>query len=204
MSNKVFNTIEEEEDTLTDITFCLPVYNVSRYVSDCIDSILSEIKGMNVEIICIDDCSTDDSWEILNKICAHNNNCFCFKNNSNRGVSYTRNRALDLARGKYIWFIAPDDLLYPGVVKSFLECAEREAADIILGNYMKVEESFSLRSDSLSQENSIVFAKTKEMILPSDNFGNKMCAVWSGMFRSSFLIDNKLLKLPTPIRCVEP
>ena len=147
---------------------------------------------MNAEIICVDDCSTDDSWKILNKICLHNKICFCYKNDSNRGVSYTRNRALSLAKGKYIWFVDPDDLLCPGVVKSFLECAEREAADIVLGNYVRVEESFSLRSGSLNQEKLIVFAKTKEMILPSDNLGNKMCAVWSGMFRSGFLIDNGL------------
>ena len=96
MGNEILDKVEKTEETLTDRTFCLPVYNVSQYIG-----------------ICVDDCSTDDSWQILNKICAQNNSCFCFKNDSNRGVSYTRNCTLELAKEKYIWFIDPDDLLCP-------------------------------------------------------------------------------------------
>ena len=134
----------------------------------------------------MDDCSTDDSWQILNKICAQNNSCFCFKNDSNRGVSYTRNCTLELAKEKYIWFIDPDDLLCPlGGGKRFFECAERERANVILGNYVRVEESFSLRFSNTYQVESIRFAKTKELILPTDDLGKEMC-------RPGFLVNDRL------------
>lgn len=97
-----------------------------------------------------------------------------------------------LSRGKYIWFIDPDDLLCPGVVTSFLECAEKESADIVLGNYMRVPESFTLRDCGLTQEKNIVFHNTTELVLPTDDSGTKMCAIWSGVFRTDFLIENGL------------
>lgn len=179
-------------DNPTAITFCLPVYNVSEYIRDCIDSILTETDGINAEIICIDDCSSDDSWKVLNEICAENPVCICYQNEKNRGVSYTRNRALNLARGKYIWFVDPDDILCPGVVTCFLEKAYKEKADVILGNYARVQEDFSIKNAGFYRPSAIEFKKSEEVVLPEDSTGTVMCAIWCGIFKTEFLLNNQL------------
>ena len=176
-----------------DITFCVPVFNVCEYLADCINSILEEIKDIDAEIICVDDCSTDDSWQILNDICSQNSNCLCYRNDSNRGVSYSRNRALEVAKGKYIWFVDSDDLLCPGAVKKFLENAEKENADVILGNYSRVEEAFSLKGYCDIRTEDITFIETENVAIPMDNSGKTMWAIWAGMFRTDFLRKNGLL-----------
>lgn len=177
----------------TDITFCLPVFNVSEYLRDCIDSILAEIGDIQAEIVCVDDCSNDDSWRILSDICSEKSECVCYRNEQNRGVSYSRNRALKLAKGKYVWFVDPDDLLGSGIVNKFLENAERENADVILGNYVRIEESFSTEQRDKYRVQDAEFIKTEAIPHPTDASGKKMCAIWAGMFRTAFLLENDLL-----------
>ena len=175
-----------------DITFCIPVFNVSGYIRDCIESILAETKDIPVEIICVDDCSNDDSWEILTEICAQRRECVRYRNESNRGVSYTRNRALEQARGEYVWFVDPDDLLGCGTVNSFLENARKQNADVILGNYARIEETFRAENRSRFREETVTFSEVEPIPHPKDAAGKTMCAIWSGMFRTAFLKENGL------------
>lgn len=174
-----------------DVSFCLPVYNVSGFLGDCLDSILTQIDDINAEIICVDDCSTDDSRKVLREYSRNNGCIVIIENERNRGVSYCRNTALNAANGKYVWFADPDDLLYPGAVKKFFVAAEQADADIILGNYERVEESYKLCVPPLNSE--IGFKASERIINPVDSAGTTMCAVWAGMFRTGFLRNNGVL-----------
>lgn len=175
-----------------DVSFCVPVYNVSAFLGDCLDSILTETKDIAAEIICVDDCSSDDSWKVLQAISSENSNMICIRNERNRGVSYCRNKALETSKGKYVWFVDPDDLLYSGVVRQFFENAERAEADIILGNYARVEEEYSLSLSHPAQNNEITFEVLDRMVHPTDAKGTNMCAVWAGLFKADYLRRNKL------------
>ena len=62
--------------------------------------------GINYEIVCIDDCSTDSTYEVLISLAKQYKQIRVLKNKQNKGVSYTRNRMIDEALGKYIWFVA--------------------------------------------------------------------------------------------------
>lgn len=174
-----------------DVSFCVPVYNVSPFLGDCLRSILSQIGDISAEIICVDDCSSDDSWEILQSFSAESSDMISIRNERNRGVSYSRNTAMDTARGKYVWFVDPDDLLYPGAVKSFFESAEQARADIILGNYERVDETYSLADARPGQNKEIAFKQLARMRHPVDSAGKTMCAVWAGMFRTDYLRKNR-------------
>ncbi len=173
-----------------EVSFCIPVYNVSAFLGDCLESVLAEAKNISAEIICVDDCSSDDSWSLLQTISSKNSNMVCIRNECNKGVSYSRNRALASACGKYVWFVDPDDLLYPGTVKTFFDNAEREKADIIIGNYERVEESFRISGGA--ENNEMVFKSANCIPHPVDSAGTTMCAIWAGLFRTEFLKQNKL------------
>jgi len=86
----------------------IPVYNVEKYLDECFESVLSQKFG-NFEIICVDDCSTDNSWNILEKYAEKDKRIRIFKQEKNAGQGVARNRALDLAQGEYVLFVDPDD-----------------------------------------------------------------------------------------------
>ncbi len=193
MEEKKQNSALEEE---TKISFCLPVYNVGLYIKDCIDSILSQCSDHFLyEIVCIDDCSSDNSYEVLSGLQKIVPQIKLFQNTENKGVSYTRNRAITLAEGKYIWFVDPDDMLYPNVVKLLFDEIEKRNYNVILGNYIICPEDAELSSydemtntphfDEMSTEN--------EAFLPYDQLSlRKMNTVCCGMFRKDFLMKNNL------------
>lgn len=130
-----------------DVSFCLPVYNVGLYLEECIKSIVNQpFDGISYEIICIDDCSTDDTYDILVQLSKKYDHIRICKNDQNKGVSYTRNRMMDLAKGEYIWFVDPDDMLINGAV-SYVRKAQTMNADVLLGNYIRTNEEGSYDAD---------------------------------------------------------
>ncbi len=179
-----------------DITFCLPVYNVKAFLKDCIDSIMeSETKDLFYEILCIDDCSTDGSYEYLLDLAKENGKLRVLRNFKNSKISYTRNRLIDEAKGEYIWFVDPDDLLYVDAIQHIFDEAKKTSADVLYCNYQRVPENFSIKN----QEKKTLFFEKKlarhvldKEDLPIDENNRKMNALWAGVFRRSFLTGNHL------------
>lgn len=92
------------------LSIIIPVYNAATFIGECLSSILPELKK-DMEIILLDDGSTDQSLDIISKFESYNIHVL---HHENRGVSYTRNRGIDYAKGKYVLFVDADDLLMPG------------------------------------------------------------------------------------------
>ena len=116
------------------VSFCLPVYNVRPYIQACIESVLAQELD-SFEIICVDDCSTDGSYDELKRIAESvYPNLIVLRNQKNSGVGFTRNQAIRHANGKYIWLLDPDDLLVPDTVRRFITAAEENEAEVIWGN----------------------------------------------------------------------
>lgn len=92
------------------ISVIVPAYNVEKYVEQCIDSLLNQ-TFKDIEIIIIDDCSTDKTFEIINNKYGKIPNVSIFKNDVNIGQGQTRNKAMKIAKGKYIYFLDSDDVL---------------------------------------------------------------------------------------------
>ena len=90
------------------ISVVIPVYNVENYLEKCLDSILNQTLR-EIEIICIDDCSIDNSYFILEEYSKKDSRIVIIKNNINKGVSKSRNIGINISKGDYIAFIDSDD-----------------------------------------------------------------------------------------------
>lgn len=110
----------------------IPVYNVEQYLEDCIRSIINQ-DYKNYEIICINDASTDNSLEVLQKL----KEKYLFadicivENDKNEGLSYTRNRGLELAKGEYVWFVDSDDMIAENSLSILYDTVSGEELDIV-------------------------------------------------------------------------
>lgn len=148
-------------------------------------------------MLCIDDCSTDGSYEVLKDNSNRYKNVVISRNDQNRGVSYTRNELIKKARGKYIWFVDPDDLLYPNVVNLVIDAANKVDADVLLGNYMRISETTTYLetiTHLFEPNKSLELQKNEDLnILPEDTNGISMCAIWAGIFKLDFLISNNIV-----------
>jgi len=177
---------------LIDVSFCLPSYNVGPYIDDCIKSIVTQPFGdIRYEIICVEDCSTDDTYSKLIELSEKYENIRVYKNDENSGVSYTRNRMIDIAKGEYIWFVDPDDMLINGAV-SYVKKAKSVNADVLLGNYIRTKEDGSYDYDLSKNDFLTDIIEPSESFAPRDNNGKTMSACWAGVFKKEFLISNKL------------
>ena len=184
----------ESNKTNLKISFCLPVYNVKEYLTECINSIISQKlkeRDCYFEILCIDDASTDGSYNKLKEIEKKHSDIRVLRNDTNKGVSFTRNRLICEARGKYIWFVDPDDMLYPNIAFDFFELAENNKADVVLGDYIRFTDNNEISSSLLSENEKRRSANQKDF-LPSDKSGKKMCTVCAGIFNRDFLLKNEL------------
>lgn len=180
-----------------DISFLLPVYNVAPYIKDAINSILvQKLEKFNYEIICVDDASTDNSLQVLEELKEKNesDNIRVYSNTMNRGVSYSRNYLLKLAKGEYISFVDPDDVLGDNN-DILLKAAYKSNADFVYGNYSKITgsdhffEKDNTEAETQSGQEITCFWKNP----PIDREGNGIAAVWSGIFKRRFLIDNAIV-----------
>lgn len=91
------------------ISIIIPVYNVESYIDETINSVLNQTYS-NWELICIDDCSTDNSYMLLQNYENKDPRIKILKNEYNQGPSKTRNKGVQLAKGRYITFLDSDDI----------------------------------------------------------------------------------------------
>ena len=90
------------------VSIIVPVYNTEKYLSRCLDSIINQTLK-EIEIICINDGSTDKSFEILTEYAKKDKRIVIINFEQNHGVSFARNKALEIAKGHYIGFVDSDD-----------------------------------------------------------------------------------------------
>lgn len=113
------------------LSMIVPNYNKGIKLKRCLDSIAKQINSY-IEVIIVDDCSDDDSMEILKNY----NDFKILRNNDNSGVSYSRNMGIEVARGEYITFIDSDDVVFDNYVDVILKKIEL-GKDLYVFNVMK-------------------------------------------------------------------
>lgn len=122
------------------ISVIIPCYNVENFVEKCVNSIINQTYK-NLEIIVIDDKSTDNTYEILQNLYKKNENKFILlQNEKNGGLAYTRNRGVKIATGKYIGFIDSDDYVDKNYYKKLVEKMVQDDADFIVNDIQLVDE----------------------------------------------------------------
>ncbi|WP_394218344.1 glycosyltransferase family 2 protein [Halobacillus trueperi] len=124
-----------------EISVIVPIYNVKRYLDACINSILNQTFS-NIEIILVNDGSTDGSDEICDNY-KNVDNRVKVVHKKNEGVSSARNRGVDESNGKYIGFIDPDDTIEENMYELLIKSIIKNNADVVLCPYIIHNEIFN-------------------------------------------------------------
>ncbi|MDR2409276.1 MAG: glycosyltransferase, partial [Bacteroidales bacterium] len=109
------------------VSIIIPVYNVEKYLAECLDSAIGQTLR-DIEIICVDDGSTDHSPEILDEYVKKDSRITVL-HQSNGGPSKARNTGIDIATGEYILFLDSDDTIKPTLCETTTDIADREQSD---------------------------------------------------------------------------
>lgn len=134
-----------------------PVFNTEKYVGECISSVLNQ-EYKNWELILVDDCSSDASYEICRKY--KSKNIKILKNDTNCGQYYSRIKGIKEASGNKIVFLDSDDLLTPDALKKLNSLYEQADWDLISFNYLTFSnEDVPLRKDRLISSNSKIIGE---------------------------------------------
>lgn len=118
----------------TVLSIIIPVYQAEAVIEQCISAIANQECTDELEVILINDGSTDYSWEKCKKIAEHYSWVRIYTHD-NQGVSYTRNKGIQYANGKYIWFVDVDDIIIDGCLKKILPIIKQEDPDILFFGY---------------------------------------------------------------------
>lgn len=186
------------------ISIIVPVYNVAFYLPQCLDSLVNQTYR-DIEIICVNDGSTDGSLAILQEY-AKKDKRIKIISRENRGISCSRNEALDMAQGEWTMFVDSDDWIDLNTCESALNLALQHQADVVMWAYVREFKKQSLPKLYLSgttiwEENisqlhrQIVGPINEELTRPDtlDSWGT----IWGKLYRSSFIHSN------SPIRFVD-
>ena len=139
------------------VTVIVPIYNVEKYIDKCIESLLSQTYN-NIEIILVDDGSTDESGNIADQYAESYNNILVI-HKENGGLSSARNAGIKIAKGQWIAFVDSDDYVRKDYVSKLLEIATNSDADVAVCNKepvgFKKKKSFEWPSTVLSGREAI-------------------------------------------------
>lgn len=167
------------------LSIVIPVYNTAVYLKECLESIISQTYS-NIEIICVDDCSPDNSAEIIKEYAAKDNRIKYIKHTENKFQGGARNTGIQAAAGKYITFVDSDDyLLDMDCYKNAVSNLEKYSADISI---------FSFAEDYGSRKINHNLSKNIKGLcrLNSSSFTKVLCVPWNKIFKLEDIKKHKL------------
>ena len=122
-----------------DISIIVPVFNCEAYLDDCINSLLRQ-RGVALELIFVNDGSTDRSASVIEEYCKQHSNILLVSQ-PNSGVVAARNRGIELAKGRYMLFVDADDSIVEDSLQEILSVADKEQTDVLqLTHYAKYDD----------------------------------------------------------------
>lgn len=125
------------------VSIVIPTCNVEQYVEDCLLSVLNQTYT-NIEVICVDDISTDNTVKILERYGMRDKRIRVAHNEEKGGAALARNKGMKLAKGKYIYFLDSDDYIKENALELLCEAAERNEADCVFFDSICVTEQEEL------------------------------------------------------------
>ena len=190
-------SIEEiirEKKRKPHVSVIIPVYNAESVILTCLDSITAD-SSIDIEIICVNDGSTDSSGEILQRY-AEKDNRITVLNQKNAGAGAARNNGLRIAKGEYLSFLDADDFFEPNMLSEMYIIASENDADICVcrsNQFIESSNSFeqldySIRRNLLPQREPFAGKDIKK-----DIFKAFVGWPWDKLFKASFIQNNGLL-----------
>ncbi len=191
------------------VSVIVPVYNVEEYLEQCLESLLNQTLK-DIEIICINDGSTDNSLDILNQYVKKDSRIKVI-NKQNEGQGIARNLGIDIAQGEFIGFVDPDDWVELEMYEKMYCQAKTLESHIVICDYNKYfEQTGKFVTPHIFRE-AVSLTKSKSLKVPSEQNINKEIIdktvlvspayAWHSIYDSSLLKDNNI-KFST-MRCYE-
>lgn len=178
------------------LSVIIPVYNVEQYIKECFDSIVIQIKDADVEIICIDDGSTDKSGAICDEYASKYNKIKVY-HQKNKGVAAARNYGLSIAKGKYIAWIDPDDYVSEDWYEKISNVLIYKKTDILFFDYVLLKNG-NLKDKKFYSKSK--YMKMEEFLDEVVKDKNIQSQLWQKIFKRDLYKD---LQFPENIMCME-
>ena len=167
------------------VSVIVPTYNAGEYIGDCIQSLLAQTYK-NLEIIIVDDGSTDDTADKCLAFCSKDSRIHYHKQN-NSGVAIARNAGLDFARGKYIIFIDADDELHFSMIEKLVGDIEKYDVDISVCDIYRIANSYEKKHIILDSDVELYNQDDALNLFMSKNYFE--IGAWNKLFKKSILDD---------------
>ncbi len=178
-------------ENLPLISVIIPVYNVEKYLEECVNSVLSQTY-QNIEIILVDDGSTDPSGSLCDKFKAQNSNVQVI-HQKNAGLSDARTAGLKLATGKYVYFLDSDDYISADAFEKLCLIAENDSSDIVFFDaHSFLDESDEDIKQNYKRENSYQTKSGIEIFSEMQKNGEFHSSVPLMFMRREFLSENNI------------
>ncbi len=172
------------------LSIIIPIYNVAPYIERCFDSIYSNcVDTDSFEIIAINDGSQDNSLEILDTLSERHSNIILI-NKKNAGVSLARNDGIDIAKGKYIMFVAPDDIVVNSRIIDICNISNSHDVDWLIFNSTDAKGKIVYNWESCFSSEHLY--NSSELLC----HGYIRGSVWGSIYRRDFLTSNSIRFLP--------
>ena len=170
---------------MAKISVIVPVWNKEKEINKCLDTILANTLK-DIEIIVVDDKSTDNSKKIIKDYAKKYKNIIFIENKKNLGIGKTRNKGVKKATGEYLSFIDGDDYISLKMLKKYYKFAHENKCDIVCGHYYKVNETTKTLFKT-NEFNTTTLKQNKEIINLID-YGpcNKI-------FKRNIIVENNIL-----------
>lgn len=189
------------------VSVILPIYNMERYLEECVESVRSQ-SYRNIEIILVDDGSTDNSLEICYSLQKSDDRIMVISK-ENGGVSTARNAGIEKARGDWVMFVDPDDRLSPTIIEMLLASVS-EKTDIIAccckvydNSKLDDEDHFFAGNRTFTEDkNDLYFQLMKSSYAQPGKTYTAIGVPWGKLYRKSFLMQNRL-RFDTKLRRVQ-
>ncbi len=173
------------------VSIIVPVYNLEGYLDNCLKSLVNQTYR-NIEILCIDDGSTDASSEIITSY-AEKDKRIIYVKKENSGVSSARNMGLDLFKGDYVTFVDGDDYLHPQAVEILVDCTDKTGCDIACAG-IGTANSIDLSFDTIEKFDFVSVASDDLMFNDSYNGLMSSCGkLYSAKTVENLLFDENLI-----------
>lgn len=174
------------------VSIIVPVYNAEAFIADCINSVLAQTE-QDWELILVDDCSKDNTLEIIQSIINGdvngNGNFFLLRQERNQGPSAARNRGIREAKGEYVLFLDADDTITPDCIELLYGLAKQHDADYVQGRYgppphssPKWEEGNTLFSDDKKWIKRTLLDYKKVQFTPHNRLVRRQMIIDNGLF----------------------
>jgi len=176
------------------VSIIVPVYNAAKYVERCFNSVIS-LKYENIECIFIDDCSTDNSSEILEGITKEHKKVFVIKHSQNKGQAAARNSGIKKACGDYIFFMDSDDEITPNSISDLVETLQKYPKSEIIQGAIKQTPFVRHKGDWIdisNMKNLLNYENPRQIKKMFLSFPRVPVSVWAKLILREFIVRNEL------------